>query len=334
MKEYRRLINEYRDFLLECSHVVGVGYGQREKEGQLLEEEAIVVLVEEKVSTKKLNNKDIVPNKLGSYRTDVIEIGELEFQNMRKTKTRPAQPGVSIGHYKISAGTMGAVVRDRQTGKKLILSNNHVLANLTNGRDDRARKGDPVLQPAKYDNGLQSEDVIGYLERFVPLRTDFQEQLCPLARGFEILMNNFIRQFKPGYSFRIQKDKPKNKVDCAVARPDNGKNIKKEILEMGEITDIESPVLGETVRKSGRSTGLTSGKVRVIDTTVEVRMSEQKSALFEKQFITDPMSSPGDSGSLIVNDNNQAVGLLFAGSGQASVCNDIHLVFSSLGIEL
>ena len=333
MVEHRQLISEYRDSLLECSHVIGVGYGQKEKKGQKLEEEAIVVLVDKKVSQDKLNKEDIVPNKLGSYKTDVIETGKLELQNLRKSKMRPAQPGVSIGHFGISAGTMGAVVKDRRTGEKLILSNNHVLANISNGRDGRASKGDPILQPAKYDNGLQSEDIIGYLERFVPLKAEFGEQLCPLLKGFEFLVNNIIKKFKADYQFKIQKRKPKNDVDCAVASPRKEKKVQKEILEIGEVKETDDPVLEETVKKSGRSTGLTKGKIRVIDTTVEVKMTEDKSAVFERQFITDPMSTPGDSGSLVVNSKNRAVGLLFAGSGQASVCNDINLVFSALGIE-
>jgi len=51
-------------------------------------------------------------------------------------------------------------------------------------------------------------------------------------------------------------------------------------------------------------------------------------------FLTGPMSSPGDSGSLVLNGQNQAVGLLFAGSDRATVCNRIQNVLGLLGVAL
>jgi hypothetical protein len=57
-----------------------------------------------------------------------------DFQSIRpltapvRQRMRPAQGGVSIGHYKITAGTLGCLVRDGKGGT-YILSNNHVLAN-------------------------------------------------------------------------------------------------------------------------------------------------------------------------------------------------------------
>jgi hypothetical protein len=74
------------------------------------------------------------------------------------------QPGVSIAHYMVGAGTFGAVVRDVDTNEKLILSNNHVLAN-NNG----ARIGDPILQPGSLDGGISPSDVVAYLERYQQL---------------------------------------------------------------------------------------------------------------------------------------------------------------------
>ena len=334
MKNYHNLIDQYSDTLLSCSHVVGVGFGPKRKQGEKIGEKAIVILVDQKVPKDELPNKDIVPQKLGSYKTDVVEIGKLEFLGARRKRVRPAQPGVSIGHYKISAGTLGAVVRDKRSGQPLILSNNHVLANLSNGRDGRAQTGDSILQPGKYDNGLQSEDVIAYLERFIPIYSGMGSSSCPLAALAESVVNNVLHFFRPDYSFKLYKEKPKNSVDCALAKPINDDILKEEILGIGEIAGTADYEIGTNVKKSGRTTGVTTGKIKVIDTTVEINMSETESAVFENQFITDPMSSPGDSGSVVLNKENKAVGLLFAGSGYASVCNDIHLVCDALDIRL
>ena len=62
--------------------------------------------------------------------------------------TRPLRIGASIGHFKITAGTLGAFVRSRDDGSVLILSNNHVLAN-----ENKAKKGDHILQPGDFDGG-------------------------------------------------------------------------------------------------------------------------------------------------------------------------------------
>ena len=45
------------------------------------------------------------------------------------------------------------------------------------------------------------------------------------------------------------------------------------------------------------------------------------------------MSEAGDSGSLILDEKNKAVGLLFAGSSKATICNEITNVCDSLNVE-
>ncbi|NOG48388.1 MAG: hypothetical protein HND48_02260 [Chloroflexi bacterium] len=60
---------------------------------------------------------------------------------------------------------MGAVVKDRITGEKLLLSNNHVFAN-----SNDAQVGDSILQPGPADGGQNPGDAVATLERYVPLR--------------------------------------------------------------------------------------------------------------------------------------------------------------------
>ena len=77
--------------------------------------------------------ESVVPKEIDGIPTDVVEVGkvhslaglaqaqEVEYPDVplaqRREKWRPAHPGVSIGHYKITAGTFGAVVIDRRTKK-------------------------------------------------------------------------------------------------------------------------------------------------------------------------------------------------------------------------
>lgn len=73
---------------------------------------------------------------------DVRYIGRVTKQAVpwHQQRNRPLRLGGSVGHFKVTAGTLGCFVRDRTTGAVLILSNNHVLAN-----ENRAKKGDNIL---------------------------------------------------------------------------------------------------------------------------------------------------------------------------------------------
>ena len=146
-------------------NVVGLGVGYKNRLGESTGEESVVILVQQKKPKSALTADDFIPPIVDGVKTDVIEVGILRAQNMQRGRFRPImQPGVSIAHYMVGAGTFGAVVRDRDTNEKLILSNNHVLAN-SNG----ARIGDPILQPGELDGGVHPSDVIAYLERYQQL---------------------------------------------------------------------------------------------------------------------------------------------------------------------
>ncbi|MEJ6950660.1 chymotrypsin family serine protease [Natronospora cellulosivora (SeqCode)] len=333
MENYKEIIKRYKKNFLDRQNVVGLGYGIKEKNGKRTGDEALVVLVKKKVPNNKLRKKDIIPQTLASYQTDVIEVGELKFMDLRTARTRPAQPGISIGHYKISAGTFGAVVKDKRNGQKLILSNNHVLANISNGRDNRAAKGDPILQPGIHDKGNNPDDVLASLERFIPIYRSEDEPDCNIAIAIERIANLIIHILRPYYNFKLLKEGRANIVDAAVAKPSSNSLIKSDILQIGRVKGVRDAEVDMKVRKSGRTTGLTEGKVVAVDASVTVNMSDKDKATFEDQIITTPISSAGDSGSLVLDMDNNAVGLLFAGSEQATVCNKITNVLDALDIE-
>src|SRR4030067_2386517 len=98
-------------------------------------------LVRQKVPPAALTAETMVPREINGVRTDIIQVGEIRALQSRTDRWRPAPGGVSIGHFRITAGTFGCVVRDRASGSRLILSNNHVLAN-----SNDASPGDAILQ--------------------------------------------------------------------------------------------------------------------------------------------------------------------------------------------
>ncbi|HTU63090.1 MAG TPA: hypothetical protein VMF89_31740, partial [Polyangiales bacterium] len=84
----------------------------------------------------------------------------------------------------------------------------------------------------------------------------------------------------------------------------------------------------------GRTTGYTTGVVRTVNTTLNVHYGGGAIARFTRQIVTTKMSAPGDWGSLAVESHDRPVGLLFAGSGHATVLNPIGLVEAALQIRI
>ncbi len=224
-----------------------------------------------------------------------------------RSRTRPLRIGGSIGHHKITAGTLGCFVR-REGGALLVLSNNHVLAD-----ENRARSGDPVIQPGNYDRGNDPADRVALLDRFV----------------------------------RMSARKP-NLVDCATASVIEG--IEADVSKLtgiGKLRGLGPPVVetGGRVHKIGRTTGITRGRVTAFELDDVVVEYDIGDLTFDDQIEIDgergAFSDGGDSGSLIVNDAREAVGLLFAGSDQGgrndaglTYANPMHTVLKKLGVDL
>lgn len=324
----------YRE-LAGLDNVVGVGKGYKLVRGESTGQPAAVVLVRKKYARGDLRRAAIVPRRIGGAVSDVIEVGDIRLLGTERTGTqRPASPGVSIGHYKVSAGTFGAVVRDRASGEALILSNNHVLANLTNGADGRAAVGDPILQPGLYDGGNKDSAVIGNLRRFVPIQRQSIAPVCRIARLFESMLNRAIGVARPQYRVQVWRENElPNLVDCAVAAPVAPEAVADDILEVGAIAGIKEVTPAMTVKKSGRSSGLTASFVLATNVTLKVGMSYSEYGVFADQILAGPMSMPGDSGSLVLSDDNFAVGLLFAGSEQATMFTPIGRVLDALNVS-
>lgn len=201
-----------------------------------------------------------------------------------QSRQRPLLIGVSVGHVSVTAGTLGAFVLHRATGRQAILSNNHVLAN-----ENAADLGDAILQPGAYDGGAPDRDRIGSLLDFVPLETGAD-----------------------------------NLVDAAVAGLDDGIGFDARTLTgIGALGGLRTELLepGTRVAKVGRTTGTTQGVVTAIELDQVVVTYERGDLSFDRQIEIEgltglPFSAGGDSGSLIVDGNGMACGLLFAGSDQ------------------
>jgi hypothetical protein len=321
----------HKESIMAKPNVVGVGTGYRTSGRDVEEDLCVVAMVSQKIPRAGLDQESLIPGEIDGIRTDVIQVGVLRAHLSRTDRFRPVVGGVSAGHYKVTAGTLACVVKDRVSGDRLLLSNNHVFAN-----SNQAAPGDAILQPGAADGGRVEGDSIASLERFYPIRFYSGPANCGWAETFARFGNFIAMLLGSKHRVRAYWSDPAatNLIDAAIARPLDSAGVEEEILDIGIVGGTTAPQLGMSVRKSGRSTGFTTGKVVVMDATVNVYYGDRL-ARFEDQLVTTPMSKPGDSGSLLVAGNAlMAVGLLFAGSDQATIYNPIRHVLDGLGIVL
>ena len=324
----KNTLKNYRSQLLDQSNVVAAGVGYKITGGQKTSTLSIVCSVTKKLAASQLSSKDLVPDSLNGTPTDVIETGIIRALQSPTEKHRPAPGGVSIGHRDITAGTLGCLVK--KDGRFVILSNNHVLAN-----SNAAEIGDPILQPGPHDGGRYPDDHIADLEQFIPINITGAPSDCPVATGTANFLNSIARLFGSSVQLQaIDQQATENLVDAAIAGPINPDDVKNEILEIGTIQGAVEGALGMAIKKSGRTTGFTTGEIQQVDVTVNVQYGEGQTAQFTDQLMAGAMSQGGDSGSAVLDDSNNLVGLLFAGSDTSTIMNRIQNVFSELGVSL
>ncbi|MFY9619594.1 MAG: hypothetical protein WAM70_20095 [Pyrinomonadaceae bacterium] len=172
-----------------------------------------------------------------------------------------------------------------------LLSNSHVFADLQKATVDES---DLIMQPSPGEPA--GSRPIGMLVDFS--RLTFEDQKAP------------------------------NHIDVAIARLWGAERHDPVIPLIGAVNgyvatnDIE---IGETVRKFGRTTGYSEGRVTSIYLDIWIQYDRTgRAACFSDQILIEPDQSrftkfvaKGDSGSLLVDSAQHAVGLIFAGVSDA-----------------
>ncbi len=319
----RDVKNATLDMLMRKPNVNAIGVGFKNPDRQGHTELAVVVSVERKLPLNELSEEDRVPPLVNGVRTDVVETGRFVAFDEQTQRMRPARPGLSIGLAdELSAGTFGCLVR--REGRRFILSNNHVLA-----KSNQASLGSAVVQPGRRDGGT-SADRIATLAEFVPIAFEGEPPPQPpsgcgarLAQLFGAQRAQVEPVNQPG----------NNKVDCAIAALDDDTLASADILGIGAPIGAGAATLGTQIRKSGRTTGLTTGVVEQIDVSIRIDFNGP-AATFTEQLLAGAMSAPGDSGSAVLDLQGNVVGLLFAGSATSTVITPIQLVLSALRVEI
>jgi hypothetical protein len=210
-------------------------------------------------------------------------------------------------------GTLGSLVQKGST--QYVLSNYHVLeADIVSGGNGRvATAGDPVVQPGLIDVN------------------------CTAASAQNVASLSGIKSL------------PGSNVDCAIASTISGQvRTDGSILEIGTISNSTvAASVGQAVKKSGRTTGLSRSSISGLNATVSIQYENECAGgnsfvkTFTGQIVVKNRGSKflnsGDSGSLMVEDvatHARAVGLLFAGSNTSAIANPIGQVLSFLGATM
>lgn len=161
-----------RDWIYD-PNVSLIDYGWPQREGEVVEDQlAIRIFVKEKIPAgnalesairQGITNAPIPPTVSGVY-TDVIKANIKVRQGWgnwwspkepRAGRVVPMEGGISISNSKqYGYATLGGLVKDRETGEPMILSNWHVLAG-----DWAALPGRPIYQPGWGDGGSQADTV-------------------------------------------------------------------------------------------------------------------------------------------------------------------------------
>lgn len=194
------------------------------------------------------------------------------------------------------SGTIGyfCTRKSNLPGRKQVhmLSNSHVFVDLRKASVD---EGDLILQPSPGEP--DSNRPIGSLVNFSAIK------------------------------FQGDTNEP-NHVDAAIARlwaPDQHKAVLPLIGSVKHYVPKMDIEIGEAARKFGRTTGYTEGRVLSIFFDIWVRYDRTgQSAYFKDQLLIEPalpafqrFVAKGDSGSLVVDENQNAIGLIFAGTSEA-----------------
>ncbi|CAG7840822.1 hypothetical protein CLOHAE12215_02246 [Clostridium haemolyticum] len=286
---------EYNYFLSKAN-VVGMGLGYKISGGINTLKECILVFVSEKIPYNDIPYEDLIPAIYKGIETDVIQTGVFLAQSL-KERIRPVVGGCSIGPKdRTTLGSVACLVTNGTD--KFVLSNNHVLAD-----ENIVPLGTPILQPAPQDKGKYPTDVIANLTKFIPLK------------------------------FETNSTKPINFVDCAMAKIVNDSIATGEIKGIGYPKGIGMPKLEQNVQLVGRTSGKRKGNIISLGNTIEVEYDRGK-ALFVNQILTTDMSQGGDSGALLLNENNYAVGLLACGTQLYSSFNLINNVVDELQVDI
>jgi hypothetical protein len=295
----REIKERYATRLTQYPNVTGVGVGLRLVNGQRTNEVCVRVYVRRKLPEGQLRTTEILPRTLDGVTVDVVES---EFIFMQEdAPPLPLEQRVTR-HFPfltpgVSVGGLRVTAGTLGAAVYDVLGGGQLL--LSNWHvlcgSPDCVQGEEIVQPGVFDGGATPKDTVAMLERFA--HTD--------------------------------------RVDAAVAAVNGQRFLRDAIPGIGLVRSIGGATLGTRVRKSGRTTGVTIGVVDDVSADVTVSGLMFRDQISVVRDDEDVIVAGGDSGSLVVDEQNLAVGLLFGGrvDGSRWIANQIQDVVDALQIR-
>ena len=343
-----------RSFPRECN-VVGYAIGRQENKGIYSEDLCLIVYVDKAYENEditadrkllrwvavdpenpRLGHSDLFvlhrqnKNDIPGIPIEVRAVGTPTANALPPTgaltgQQRPICGGLSVGCQAGSArkptettGTLGCFVRDRKPPHSVcLLTASHVLNDFDGGND--ASPGDPVVQPGFIDGAKLAHPGPGAANYLQALRGN----------------TDFVAQYVRGVPAKTPNKGDKFQVDAAIASLDSQHSYQSRIYgEIGGISRVGTPRLGDMVQKVGRTTGMSYGKITSTIGSFSVSFGS-RNVTFTDLISTSLMSRPGDSGSILVTcDRNEILGLLIGSTDANSLFCKIDTVMDLLEVDL
>jgi len=331
MENIHLFYEQAKEILLKYPGVKTVGIGLKEVDGSLLPQVAFKVYVSEKRSTQLLTEEELIPASLFGFPTDVLNISE---KTLACGRTRPLVGGISVSTWDVPfvspPGSIGCVVEKNGSTNKYILSNEHVLGvNSTAG-------GSRVFQPSV-------SECAGFIYNEVGSNENGKKE--------NIAYNNGVAENQYYIDCAIAKVNSDISVSNSVREIDNPINGHRDISNLsdsnlntyavkkcGSRTDLTTGIIEDVALSFDFGPDSDNNEFRMIvvrpnpgKTVAETYLvNPAEKASIIASFAGEPMVTVtdvgdnklkfesrvfayfGDSGSVVMNNQNEVVGLLFS----------------------
>jgi hypothetical protein len=308
LNDLMRIRAHNRDFLESINGNLGTALGFKKPTGQPISDEpAIIVFVPQKINPKWLPDSQLIPKQLEGpgliCPLDVVEGGKSETEK----EIPPAADE---------------------------------LAERLRGWDDKVWAGSQISHWVDQSNGIysvgtlgafakkQGGDQLGFLTNMHVGIEPGQRLFHPVPWGTLIGITDQVIEFvedQDWYGLSINEPMTFVRVDCAFVRLTNNfkpDDINPQMMGVGKIGAVKNislddmSIIGQKVLRVGRTTGLRRGKIVAFG--YEFDDSKGNTTYTDLLIIGEndiPFSTHGDSGSLIVTDDQQLnpIGLLWGG---------------------
>ncbi|GGM69608.1 hypothetical protein GCM10012275_45080 [Longimycelium tulufanense] len=321
--QIRPVKRRVEDEFLARPGVVGVDIGEKVTGGRSTGRPAIVVYVQRKRPADEVSQSELIPEEIDGIATDVVEEDYVLHQVVLPIGSEAGTPApAEVARAIVGGLSMGPCRPIRLAPPDVPVPGEYSTAGttgavvtdrggsgtvmmLTNFHvacvDDAWSVGDTMAHPSRVDGGQCPRDVFGTLAR------------CTLSSHVDGAVVELVES---------------RTHDCAIA-------------DLGPIAGEAEATIGMAVRKRGRTTRVTSGRIASTDATLALNYGNGlgiRTLRDQIRIIADPVpfGDRGDSGAVVVDGANRVVGLYFAGSrdGRSGFANPIGRVLEELDVRL